>query len=663
MSNRRFIEVTSAHRNRNQYPNPAEFEIPFSPSRSLNQNQTIRGAYTKSPSTTPNIIYNQNIDVADTVTTGIVENYWYGNNGLIDSGVVTSSCSLSGGGPNYTMSVSGLTNTTTNPITGAYISINNSVVGEIIAGSTPTTIIFSVTYPIVFNTTLIKIGFTFTILYYETTLGSIIDNSTLQATDTTTTGVNKFYINVSGLSSPYKNIPNYYVGYLLVINTTLPLTPCYAGIINYYNPNNGEINVVIPLLTTQTWTGGNNIKIIDPSNCTSSPITLTPIPVFGGNSYVCPAKTLVIPSINADGKVSLNYDQCYNNYYVVYETPIYSSGTPNQSTNVSSSQIVSYNFLTNTASLSTPFTSWSTNVTSSLLMNRYSIRKTLPNQIYTSIVGTGSPGAPGTTLTSVSNYQSITLNNCIFLPSSASQIDNYYTGQYIYVYPNQTANNQITPLSNIEGSCFYINSYVGNEYNACFVLPISPPNVSSPTQYYPSYTSQSTQLPNPGTVINIVNFANDNYNPLIYNGSVVSQNETVAYEINLVNLTLPNIVLTTGSRAAFYPYLYVELSNVTASSSSSKNIIYSNNPNSTRALFLVPITDISDPIRSPFIKLDAGSMVQTVKFKPNDCLRFSVFLPNGQLYTTVMSDYYSPSEPNPFVQIDALFGIKRLTGV
>jgi len=56
-------------------------------------------------------------------------------------------------------------------------------------------------------------------------------------------------------------------------------------------------------------------------------------------------------------------------------------------------------------------------------------------------------------------------------------------------------------------------------------------------------------------------------------------------------------------------------------------------------------------------------MVQTVKFKPNDCLRFSVFLPNGELYQTVMSDYFSPSGPNQLVQIDSLFGIRRLTGV
>jgi hypothetical protein len=192
---------------------------------------------------------------------------------------------------------------------------------------------------------------------------------------------------------------------------------------------------------------------------------------------------------------------------------------------------------------------------------------------------------------------------------------------------------------------------------------MNPPHVKGATAYYPSYESKSTAFPSSNDIINIVSFSNDNYNPLMYNGSVVSQNETVAYEISLVNLTLPNITLVTGARIAFYPYVYVEFTNVTAGSSSSKNVIYSNNPNSNRALFLVPITDINDPLRSPFIKLDAGSMTQTVKFKPNDCLHFSVFLPDGRLYQTITSDYYSPSGPNPFCQIDALFGIKRLTGV
>ena len=163
--------------------------------------------------------------------------------------------------------------------------------------------------------------------------------------------------------------------------------------------------------------------------------------------------------------------------------------------------------------------------------------------------------------------------------------------------------------------------------------------------------------PQPGTLINIVSFSNDNYNPLMYNGSTVSQQETVAYQISLLSLNLPNITLTTGSNIAFYPFVYVEFSVV---NKQAPNIIYSNNPKSTKALFLVNVRDIKDKRVTPFIKLNGKSMTQTVKFKPNDYLCFSVFLPNGQLFQTITIDYYSPSGPNPYVQIDALFGIDRL---
>ena len=359
-----------------------------------------------------------------------------------------------------------------------------------------------------------------------------------------------------------------------------------------------------------------------------------------GSPYV------VLPGIDACGKNILNYDQAYNGYYFIDETC--STGM-----NISSSKIVSYNYLTRTATLDKPISSW-------VNTDQYSIRKTLPNEFLA--ISATSPTISSLVSPTGSSYTPLQLTNCIFLNSSANATDNYYNGNYIYVYPKQVYNNQTQSLTNIEGGCFYINAYIGS-LRACYITTMNCPTLSGPTQYYPSYSSGPTSYPTSSNKINIVSFNNDNYTPLIYNGSVVSQNETVAYEISLVNLTLPNIVLTTGARIAYYPYVYVELSNVTASSSSSKNVIYSNNPASNRALFLVPITDINDPSRSPFIKLDAGSMTQTVKFKPNDCLKFSVFLPDGRLYQTIRSDYYTPSGPNFFCQIDALFGIKRLTGV
>jgi hypothetical protein len=551
MSNRRFVEISSANRNRNQYPQPAEFEVPFAPPRSLNTNQQIKGYYYSQtgytgPNSSIGTIYTQTMDVADPVTNGIVEYLWpaigsTGITGIIDTSYIATGPSSS--------------------IYNVYINVNG-----------PT-----------------------------------------------------------GLTSPYKNVIDYYVGYQLQApNAT------NAAIIQSYTPSSGLMTLQTPLITTPVWP--NPVSIVDPSQLDNT---------YGVTG---PPWTLILPGVDACGKKILTYDQAYNGYYVIDETLSQPRNSPLYST------IVSYDYTTRKATLDQKIPGWTVN-------NQYSIRKSLPTQFLRvgSTVGPNPLTLP-TPYINQPNYQ-LNTSGCIFLGSAANTSDNYYNGQYIYVYPPLVANNQTTPLTNIEGSCFYINAYIGNGINACFVNPVNPPNVIRPTQYYPSYQSEPTSYPVNGDYINIVSFSNDNYNPLMYNGSVVSQNETVAYEISLVNLTLPNITLVTGARIAFYPYVYVEFTNVTAGSSSSKNVIYSNNPNSNRALFLVPITDINDPLRSPFIKLDAGSMTQTVKFKPNDCLHFSVFLPDGRLYQTITSDYYSPSGPNPFCQIDALFGIKRLTGV
>ncbi len=149
---------------------------------------------------------------------------------------------------------------------------------------------------------------------------------------------------------------------------------------------------------------------------------------------------------------------------------------------------------------------------------------------------------------------------------------------------------------------------------------------------------------------------------LNYTGSVVSQSQMVCYEIELLNLVLPNLPLDNniGGLIAFYPYLYVELSNVTSPSSGNAGIIYSNNPAAKRALFRVNVDDTSTPIISKFIKLDGDGSVQTIKFKPNDNLHFRVYLQNGELFETDQQDTPPPLPPDFFVQISAEFGIRRL---
>lgn len=158
----------------------------------------------------------------------------------------------------------------------------------------------------------------------------------------------------------------------------------------------------------------------------------------------------------------------------------------------------------------------------------------------------------------------------------------------------------------------------------------------------------------------ILSFTRDNSVPFTYTGSLVSQQEMVCYEIELINLVLPNIRLKSGGRIAFYPYVYVEFQNVSGASAGSKNIIYSNNPNATRMMFRCAIDDIPNPDVSPFIKINGDGMVQTVKFKPNDNFKFGVYLPDGTPFETIYPESYSPLEPNPLIQISVLFGIKRL---
>jgi hypothetical protein len=165
-----------------------------------------------------------------------------------------------------------------------------------------------------------------------------------------------------------------------------------------------------------------------------------------------------------------------------------------------------------------------------------------------------------------------------------------------------------------------------------------------------------------GNIVEINSFSYDNFNPFNYSGSTVSQQEMVCYEIELLTLIIPNQILKTsyGARPIYYPYLYVELSNISSANSGINNVIYSNNPNANKMLFEVPIIDIQQVEDAPFLKLDGNGCVQTIKFKPNDNLKFSVRLNNGMLFETILSEEYSPLPPNELIQISALFSIKRI---
>lgn len=185
-------------------------------------------------------------------------------------------------------------------------------------------------------------------------------------------------------------------------------------------------------------------------------------------------------------------------------------------------------------------------------------------------------------------------------------------------------------------------------------------NVYVPNPTSPIYGLSNGYIQN--QQIEYLQYSGDNLYPLNFTGTRVSQSQAVCFRIKLISITLPNLPLDNqiGGLISFYPYLYVELSNVNSPMRGNKGIIYSNNPNANRALFKVNVSDTNTPIRSRFIKLRAGGSVQTIKFTPNDDLYFRVYLQNGTLFETQQKDTAPPLPPDFFVQISAQFEIDRV---
>jgi hypothetical protein len=157
----------------------------------------------------------------------------------------------------------------------------------------------------------------------------------------------------------------------------------------------------------------------------------------------------------------------------------------------------------------------------------------------------------------------------------------------------------------------------------------------------------------------VMGFNVDNYSPFTYNGSLASQNQSVSYDVTLNSIVLPNVILSTGGRIAYYPYVYVEIENVSTTTGANKNMIYSNNPNAYRAIFKVPITDLNHPATTPFVKLTCG-MTQTMTFKPNADMMVTVRLPGGSVFRPQADDTLYGQTPNTMLQLSMLFGLTRI---
>ena len=90
------------------------------------------------------------------------------------------------------------------------------------------------------------------------------------------------------------------------------------------------------------------------------------------------------------------------------------------------------------------------------------------------------------------------------------------------------------------------------------------------------------------------------------------------------------------------------------------NTIYSNNPNTYKAIFKVPITDLNHPTTTPFVKLTGNGVVQTIPFKVNCDMKVSIKLPSGALFETEELDTSNGQAPNPMLQISCTFEVNRI---
>jgi hypothetical protein len=232
----------------------------------------------------------------------------------------------------------------------------------------------------------------------------------------------------------------------------------------------------------------------------------------------------------------------------------------------------------------------------------------------------------------------------IVIPNGSSQNDSYI-GDFIripattaerYSYGNLTA-----PINEIRR----VISYNGSTQTATVT---------------PAFSVIPTTLTTPN--LELLPFTRDNVSTLVYKQRGQSVLIAEKFEVELINLILPNDTLNVdhGSTISSFPFVWVELSNTTSSEGVIDRLIHSNNPNSHKMKFFVPVDDVTRPEVSSFINLDNKCMKQVITMKPHETLHFSVRLPNGQIFEPMKQETTEPNEPNRLIQINALFSLKRV---
>ena len=171
----------------------------------------------------------------------------------------------------------------------------------------------------------------------------------------------------------------------------------------------------------------------------------------------------------------------------------------------------------------------------------------------------------------------------------------------------------------------------------------------------------ATALPNApavGDTLDLNSYTRDNASTLIYSGNIPANSQNSYYEIELLWMSFPTEILGNGNggRLDNYPYIYLQLYN--EGSQLANQVMYSNNPNSVNALFKIPINLYYGS--QSFYTLKDCKQKQIVQFRPDKDLYFALTYSDGTIIEFAELDTTSPNPPNPLLQVNATFGIRKL---
>jgi guanyl-specific ribonuclease Sa len=425
-----------------------------------------------------------------------------------------------------------------------------------------------------------------------------------------------------------QQLKNYYNS-LVIVDRNITNRPTRRIINSYYlGANRTELTLLFPY--SDSFNLGDNITITDPSDFSDPnfPLIFVPNGAFQENAY----NQYILYNETCNQYRPIRH---YDNSYDVIELDTSGSSSSTYSSGPITVGVGNWQITDNFSLRTQPPTIPILGGVNPVIVNTITVGTKVINTTENTIIIT-NPG--GNTLSTVTNYyKNYFLRVLPYGDPNTNPTDIYYE------YDPTVSNNQARRITEYN---YYEDSGAPGTYYGVFTV-------------YPDFNLYNNGI---GASIEILPFSRDNFNPFVYTGSLVSQQEMVCYQVQLSTLTLPNatLAISQGGRIAFYPFVYVQLSNVSASGAGLKNIIYSNNPNATNVIFRVPIYDVQNPLSTPFVRINGGSMPQTIKFKPNDNLYFKVTLSTGETFKTILEEWYSPSIPNPFSQITALFSFKRI---